>query len=91
MYTVMTRLFLTTNINCMTDMTEWVCEEHPMDEMGHDGCMGAGVLKRTQMFHMMIQRRNALQELKECKTLYEEMIQGLYNRVLELEGLVNVS
>mgnify|MGYP003522672055 FL=1 len=87
----MTCLFLATNIDFMTDMTEWVCEDHPMQEMGHDRCTGAGVLKHTQMFHMMIQRRNALQELKECKALYEDMIQGLYNRVLELEDLLNVS
>ncbi len=66
---------------------EWVCEQHPEFEFGHDGCAGPGVLKEEQMFYMCLQRRNALQKYKEAKAFYEEIIYGLYNRILQLEEL----
>lgn len=71
-------------------MEEWVCDDHPTEEMGHDGCNGGGVLKEAQMWVMIIQRRNALQELKECKVFYEDIIYGLCERIEQLEAAANI-
>lgn len=73
----------------MSKMDEWVCEQHPEFEWPHGNCSGPGVLKEEQMFYMWLQRRNALQKLKETKAFYEQIIYGLYNRVLELENQIN--
>lgn len=70
------------------DMSKWVCEEHPWEEMEHEGCGGAGIMEEHKMWMMMIQRRNALQELKEYKAFAEDIIRGLYNRVTELEDTI---
>lgn len=70
-------------------MDEWICEQHPELERPHGDCAGPGVLKEEQIFYMWLQRRNALQQLKETKAFYEQIIYGLYKRVLTLEEQLN--
>ena len=68
------------------NMEEWLCEDHPEEEMGHDGCDSAGIPKEAQMFMLVMQRRNAIQKYNNCKWLYEDMIYGLVKRIEELEN-----
>lgn len=68
-------------------MEDWICEDHPWEEMSHDGCKGAGAPIEAQMFLMQNQIRFAKQELKEYKFFAEDMIHGLYRRIVEKEHL----
>lgn len=70
-----------------TKLGAWYCEDHPEYEMGHHGCNGAGVPEVARISMLVLQRRNALQELKEMRVVYEDAVQLLYKRVEELETL----
>lgn len=71
-------------------MIEWLCEIHPEEEMGHDGCDGAGIPRDAQIYMLVIQRRNAIQKYNNSKWFYEDVIFGLEKRIEELEVKKNV-
>lgn len=65
---------------------KWYCENHPEHEMGHNGCEGAGIPEDARFEIAMIQRRNALQMLKEMKSYYEFIIKELIELIKEIES-----
>lgn len=46
----------------------WICEEHPQFEMGHDGCSGAGALKKAQVHLLSLKLRLSEQSFRELKS-----------------------
>lgn len=70
-------------------MDKWYCEQHPEQEMGHDGCSGAGITEDARLWMAAVQRRNALQKMKEFKAYYSMVIVALIDRIKELEYQTN--
>jgi len=63
----------------------WYCERHPESEMGHNGCTWPGVPEEARNDMFRVQRRNALQELREFKKATAGAIRELLDRIKELE------